>query len=150
MKEFYTKNEMEFLKNVELSRPNNGRISQLKKFAELQGIKKIGIANCISMKNEAEKLKQMLEDKFEVFTVDCRINSIEKSELFENSDFKGMACNPKGQAKYLNENGTELNIIMSLCHGQDIMFSLNSKAPTTTLVVKDKKNNHNPLEELKS
>ena len=25
-----------------------------------------------------------------------------------------MACNPKGQAKYLNENGTELNIIMSL------------------------------------
>lgn len=148
MKNLYSKEEISMLKNVEISRPNMGRISQIKKFAELQRYKRIGIANCISMQKEAEKLKEFLQDKFEVYTVNCRIDSMDKNQLFEDDSFQGLACNPKGQAEYLNSKNTDLNIVMGLCHGQDIMFNINSKAPTTTLVVKDKKYNHNPLNAL--
>jgi uncharacterized metal-binding protein len=44
----------------------------------------------------------------------------------------------------LNENGTELNIIVGLCIGHDLLFSMKSKAPVTTLIVKDKFTGHNP------
>jgi len=54
-------------------------------------------------------------------------------------------CNPVGQALVLNERQTELNVIMGLCLGHDILFQQFSEAPVTTLVVKDRVTCHNPL-----
>jgi uncharacterized metal-binding protein len=59
-------------------------------------------------------------------------------------------CNPSGQAEYLKENKTELNISMGLCVGHDMIFSQKSNVAVTTLVVKDRVNNHNPIEGIRS
>ena len=54
-------------------------------------------------------------------------------------------CNPMAQSLLLNRAGTQLNIILGLCIGHDIIFTQNSKAPVTTLVVKDRVLAHNPV-----
>ena len=54
-------------------------------------------------------------------------------------------CNPIHQAKRLNAEGTELNIIMGLCVGHDCLFTKYSEAPVTTLVAKDRVLGHNPV-----
>jgi len=38
-----------------------------------------------------------------------------------------------------------MNIIFGLCVGHDMLFSMHSKAPVTTLVVKDRVTGHNPI-----
>jgi uncharacterized metal-binding protein len=48
------------------------------------------------------------------------------------------------QARILNAEGMEMNIIMGLCVGHDMLFSKHSAAPVTTLVVKDRVTGHNP------
>jgi uncharacterized metal-binding protein len=55
------------------------------------------------------------------------------------------ACNPIGQANVLNKENCDINIIVGLCIGHDILFTGNSKAPVTTLAVKDRVLAHNPL-----
>jgi uncharacterized metal-binding protein len=59
-------------------------------------------------------------------------------------------CNPAGQAEFLKEQQTELNISMGLCVGHDMLFSQKSDVAVTTLVVKDRVNNHNPMEGIRS
>jgi uncharacterized metal-binding protein len=55
------------------------------------------------------------------------------------------ACNPVLQAQLLNNAGTDINIIVGLCLGHDMLFTMNSKAPVTTLIVKDRLLGHNPV-----
>jgi len=62
----------------------------------------------------------------------------------------GIMCNPSGQADYLKVNNTELNISMGLCIGHDMIFNQKSNVAVTTLVVKDRVNNHNPIEGIRS
>jgi len=54
-------------------------------------------------------------------------------------------CNPVIQAEVLNRDKTELNIILGLCVGHDILFNKYSEAPVTTFAVKDRVLAHNPL-----
>jgi uncharacterized metal-binding protein len=54
-------------------------------------------------------------------------------------------CNPIGQARLLNEAGTELNIVVGLCVGHDSLFFRHSEAPVTVLVAKDRVTGHNPV-----
>ena len=54
-------------------------------------------------------------------------------------------CNPVGQATLLNEAETELNILCGLCVGHDAVFGMTSRAPVTTLIVKDRVLAHNPV-----
>jgi uncharacterized metal-binding protein len=37
-----------------------------------------------------------------------------------------------------------MNVIVGLCVGHDMLFSKHSRAPVTTLVVKDRVTGHNP------
>ena len=53
-------------------------------------------------------------------------------------------CNPILQAKMLNAEHTDLNIVMGLCVGHDSMFYKYSKQMVTTLVAKDRVLAHNP------
>jgi uncharacterized metal-binding protein len=55
------------------------------------------------------------------------------------------ACNPILQAALLNDAGVEVNVIVGLCIGHDMLFTMNSKAPVTTLIVKDRLLGHNPV-----
>ena len=54
-------------------------------------------------------------------------------------------CNPIHQSRRLNKEETDLNILVGLCVGHDSLFYKYSKAPVTTLVVKDRVLGHNPV-----
>jgi uncharacterized metal-binding protein len=53
-------------------------------------------------------------------------------------------CNPILQAKLLNRQKTDLNVVVGLCVGHDSLFIRHSKAPVTTLITKDRVLGHNP------
>jgi len=125
------------------------RIKELIEFCKTMEFKRLGIAFCIGLAEEAKVLHEILEKKFEVFSVCCKVCGIDKSllkleKIHKNKEFEAM-CNPVAQALILNEYNTDLNIIVGLCIGHDILFSKYSKAPITTLVVKDRLLAHNPL-----
>ena len=54
-------------------------------------------------------------------------------------------CNPLAQAEILNQFDSQLNIIVGLCVGVDCVFTEASRAPVTTLFVKDKMLANNPI-----
>lgn len=148
MKELYSSDDLKIMRAAEDALLiGQNRVEELKLFAEKSGIKRIGIAHCIGMTKEAEKLKEKLGDQFEVFTVDCKYDGIKSSELLDDDQVKGTSCNPVGQAKYLAKYNTELNISFGLCVGHDILFNMKSKAPATTLIVKDREHRNNPFQE---
>jgi len=148
IKELYTESDIETMRAAEKGRiPGKNRVEELISFAEKSGIKRIGIANCISLQREANELKTRLEGKFEVFSIDCKVDKITGAELLQDETVKGLSCNPAGQAEFLAEKNTELNVSFGLCVGHDSMFNMKSKAPVTTLVVKDREHKNNPYKE---
>lgn len=147
-KNLYSNEDIELLRVADKARiPGKNRVEELINFAEKSGIRRIGIANCISMQREANQLKERLGDKFEVYSIDCKVGKIPSSELLNDETIKGLSCNPAGQADYLAQNNTELNVSFGLCMGHDILFNIKSKAPTTTLVIKDREHKHNTYQE---
>ena len=148
MKNLYSKNDLKWMRAAENSvLMGQNRVNELIEFAKNSGIKKIGIAHCVGMTREANDLKQRLSGQFEVYTVDCKYGKIPAADLLDDETVRGTSCNPAGQAQFLAENNTELNISFGLCMGHDIMFNLKSKAPTTTLIVKDREHKHNTYSE---
>lgn len=127
----------------------SNRLEEIRNYAQKAGLKRIGIAHCVSMPKEASAVNQFLSKDFEVFSVDCKCARILKKDLF-GGEGTSIICNPSGQAEYLKENKTELNISMGLCVGHDMIFSQKSNVAVTTLVVKDRVNNHNPIEGIRS
>jgi uncharacterized metal-binding protein len=125
------------------------RLEELIIYSEKMGYHKLGIAFCIGFSNEADLIHRILNQKFEVHSVCCKVGGIDKrklglDKLHPEKEFEAM-CNPVGQAHILNKERTELNIILGLCIGHDILFTKYSKAPVTTLAVKDRVLAHNPL-----
>jgi uncharacterized metal-binding protein len=107
------------------------RIRELIEFSKRIGFHKLGVAFCTGLREETLTLCKILESHgFDVSSVACTVEG---------------GCNPVGQAMVLNGVGTELNIIMGLCMGHDVLFSKFCKAPVTTLVVKDRVTCHNPV-----
>jgi uncharacterized metal-binding protein len=127
------------------------RVEDTIALAKLMGWKRIGIATCIGLLAETERLVEILTAQgFIPESVCCKAGSIDKRELglAENEKVRPgtfePACNPIAQAKICNRLGTEMNIIVGLCVGHDMLFSKYSQAPVTTLVVKDRVTGHNP------
>ncbi len=125
------------------------RLEELIIYAKRMDFKRLGIAFCIGLEREAKIIHDILSKRFEVYSVCCKVCGIDKSSfnlkrLHEDWDREAM-CNPIGQARVLNENRTDLNIILGLCMGHDTLFTKHSKAPVTTLAVKDRVLGHNPL-----
>ena len=120
------------------------RIDEIIAFAKNNNITKLGIAKCSELTKEAVKLENILiKEGFNVFMVDCNYGKENIEDL--KMDYQYITCNPAGQAKFLEDKGTELNIVVGLCVGHDMIFNMKSKAPVTTLFVKDRKFKHNTL-----
>ena len=127
------------------------RLEDTMAFARLMGYRKIGIATCVGLLEETNRLVQILEAQgFEPSSVCCKAGSTDKTELgvadgdkIRPGQFEA-ACNPIAQARICNELGTDLNLIVGLCVGHDALFNKHSAAPVTTLVVKDRVTGHNP------
>jgi uncharacterized metal-binding protein len=127
------------------------RVEDTVALALLMGWKKIGIATCIGLLAETDALCAILTAQgLEPQSVCCKAGSIDKMELGLREEDKVRpgtfepACNPIAQAEVCNRVGTDMNIIVGLCVGHDMLFTKHSKAPVTTLVCKDRVTGHNP------
>ncbi|PLX80142.1 MAG: hypothetical protein C0615_01615 [Desulfuromonas sp.] len=128
------------------------RVEDLLALCKLMEYKKIGIATCIGLLDETKRLSDILiAQGFEPYSACCKAGSIDKLKLdLKESDkvrpgtFEP-ACNPIAQAEILNTEGMDMNVIMGLCVGHDMLFNKYSQAPVTTLVVKDRVTGHNPV-----
>ncbi|MEN9443289.1 MAG: hypothetical protein RIS47_179 [Bacteroidota bacterium] len=141
----YDSRDKEILKIAEDSLdPKLDRVNEIVAYCKEAGITNLGIANCTAFNREASSLELFLQQNgFTVSKVNCKLGRVPFNELVP--DYKGVSCNPAGQAKYLEDAGTELNIMMGLCLGHDMIFNSKSAAPVTPLIVKDRKHKHHSL-----
>ena len=125
------------------------RVQETIVFAKRMGYRKIGIATCVALIRESRTLAKLLRSNgFEVCGVGCKAGELDKSDLGIPAEHQGpgpVACNPVLQAELLAKAGTEFNLVMGLCVGHDSLFYKHSRAPATTLVVKDRVLIHNPV-----
>ncbi|NCB76197.1 MAG: DUF1847 domain-containing protein [Negativicutes bacterium] len=124
------------------------RLEESVEFAKLLGTKKIGLAFCIGLAEEAKLIEAYFAKFFEVHSVCCKVCAVEKNHLGLEpikAGAKEVMCNPKVQAAVLNKEKTELNFTVGLCVGHDMLFTSASAAPVSCLVAKDRVMAHNPL-----
>ena len=125
------------------------RVEETMAFMRRMGYRKIGIANCGALQREAVIVAKILRNHgWEVFGTSCKFGSIPASEFGCNEESganpHAMSCNPIEQARRLNEQGTDFNLIIGLCVGHDSLFMKHSSVPCSTLIVKDRALGNNP------
>jgi uncharacterized metal-binding protein len=131
---------------ADISEENNRqlcRVAELVHFALGMGYRRVGVAFCVELFPEAEILCGIFSRFFEVVPVCCRIGSA--AEDRGGTGRPVSCCNVGGQAEILNERRTDLNVMVGLCVGCDIIFTGRSLAPATTLFVKDRSLANNPV-----
>lgn len=116
------------------------KLEEVTIYAKKLDYKKIGIAFCIEYEREAKLVYEILSKYFEVFSVCCKVCSFEKTSLgikkSNDLEFEA-ACNPIGQALLLNNDHTNLNIMLGLKTGYDILFAKYSEAPSIALPIQE-------------
>ena len=124
------------------------RVEEIMEFARKINAKKIGLANCIGLMNEARIFARILrQNGFEPYSIICKVGSVDKSSIDiakECQNIGAAMCNPILQARLLNKVKTDLNVVIGLCVGHDSLFYKYSDAYATTLVTKDRVTGHNP------
>ncbi len=132
--------------------PIKPRILEIAEYAKKMGFKKLGLAFCVGLREEAKVVEKFYSHiGFEIMSVVCKVGAVPKetigvqdSEKISIGKFESM-CNPILQAMVLNSEHTDLNILLGLCVGHDTLFLKYSTAPCTVLAVKDRLLGHNPL-----
>ncbi|MBP1564894.1 MAG: DUF1847 domain-containing protein [Oscillospiraceae bacterium] len=128
------------------------RVEETIEFIKRIGAKKVGIATCVGLIPEARLFAKLLDkEKISYYTVGCKVGAVDKTRIGipEEKKLNGgcgheSMCNPVLQAKILNEQKTDFNIMIGLCVGHDSLFLKHVEAPTTILIVKDRVLVHNP------
>jgi len=127
---------------------NLSRLEEIIRFSQAAGYKRLGLAFCIGLADEAELVAQIFKKYFRVESICCKVSGLDKDEhgmaRIDPAKFE-VACNPIGQAKLLNRAGTDLNVQLGLCLGHDILLQKYAQAPVTVLAVKDRALANNPL-----
>ena len=125
------------------------RVEEICEFAAKIGAKKLGIATCVGLIQEARVAANIFRNRgFEVVGAACKIGAQPKVSVgipAEHETVGANMCNPIMQAEVLNREGTDLNIVIGLCVGHDSLFYKHSDALCTTLVTKDRVLAHNPV-----
>jgi len=132
--------------------PRNPRVEETIQFARKMGYRRLGIAFCAGLRDEARTLHEILVRRgFEVVSVCCKAGGVPKETIGITGEQKiagpeqwETMCNPIAQAMLLNEAESALNIVVGLCVGHDSLFFKYATAPTTVLIAKDRVLGHNP------
>ena len=127
------------------------RVEETVAFARRIGAKKVGVATCLGLIRETKTFVKIMDAHgIESYCAICKVGSIDKTDVGISEDlkiqkggFEGM-CNPILQAEILNQQETDLNVVVGLCVGHDSLFTKYSNALVTTLIVKDRVLGHNP------
>lgn len=124
------------------------RVQEIMEFARKIHARRIGIANCIGLINEARIFARILRaNGFEPYSVICKVAGQPKTSMGIPARCESIGaamCNPILQARLLNEARTDLNVVIGLCVGHDSLFYKYSDAYVTTLVTKDRVTGNNP------
>jgi uncharacterized metal-binding protein len=127
------------------------RVEEIIAFANRIEAKRIGIATCIGLIEETRVFSKILAAHgLTSYSVLCKVGSLDKTEAGIPEELKiaqgghESLCNPVMQAKLLNAQKTDLNVIVGLCVGHDSLFIKHSDALVTTLITKDRVLAHNP------
>ncbi len=131
--------------------PTKTRTQETAEFARRMGYRRLGLAFCAGLQDEARVLAGILEAQgFEVVSVVCKVGGTPKETLGLTDDqkirvgeFESM-CSPIAQAAVLNAERTEFNVLVGLCVGHDSLFLKHADAPCTVLVAKDRVLAHAP------
>lgn len=119
------------------------RVDEIMEYAKVRGMKRLGIATCGELMPESRSLSDILENNgFDVISVICLCGEMNPQDVGLSGN---KICNPIMQAEVLNREKTELNLMVGLCLGHDILFLRHCEAETTPLVVKDRALGHNPV-----
>jgi uncharacterized metal-binding protein len=127
------------------------RLAELVYFCMEMQYRRIGIAFCDDLREPAQILAGVLGRSFDTVSVCCRIGGPPSRDRAGDDDTETtpdlppVTCNPTAQAAVLNRAETELNVIVGLCMGADCVFARESRAPVTTLFVKDRSLANNPI-----
>lgn len=129
------------------------RLAELVYFCLEMGYRRLGLAFCQELTEPAEILSGVLRRFFEVVPVCCKIGGLQSTGRNDEGTRRPapglrlgvVACNPLGQAGLLNRHETDLNVTVGLCVGVDAIFARASRAPVTTLFVKDRSLANNPI-----
>ena len=124
------------------------RIEEALDFAGQMKFSRVGFAACVAFGRELDVIRRLFEQAgIEVFSAGCQIGrssatdrGLPHLEAYPDNS----TCNPIAQAEILNKAQTQLNYIVGLCMGHDILFTRYSRAPVSTLIVKDRLMGNNP------
>ena len=124
------------------------RLEESIEFAKELGVSRIGLAICVGLIREGREFARFFRRAgFEVMSVACMIGGVRDTETGIPEEYAyptRTTCNPIAQAEILNREQTELNFMVGLCLGHDILFIKHSEALVAPLVVKDKVLVNNP------
>lgn len=134
---------------IKIGKGHITRVEETILFAKQLHAHKIGIATCTALIAESRILAKIFRaNGFSVYGVSCKVGAVPRAELGLGPEYCILGpntCNPILQAHLLNEARTELNVVMGLCVGHDMIFQKHSEAMCTTLVAKDRVTGHNPV-----
>lgn len=124
------------------------RLEHIREFCVHMGVRKAGLACCSMFLPHAKAAAAYLEEKdIASVIVCCKVGAVRLEDLGIHRDigYSYHLCNPVGQAFVLNDNLTEMNILLGLCAPHDMTLGWHSKAPCTTLFAKEYITNHAPF-----
>lgn len=140
------------IENPSVLEPTKTRIVEICEFAKKMGYQRLGLVFCVGLAREAAMVEKIFKKHgFEVVSVVCKAGRELKENIgIESKDFvrpntRESMCNPIFQAKVLNHEKTEFNVLLGLCVGHDSLFFKYADAYSTVLAVKDRVTGHNPL-----
>lgn len=150
--ELYTEEEVKIMQAAAATESRNylkmTRLEESLFFVQQMGAKKVGIAFCIGLANEASFVAQYFKNAgIEVESACCKNCSIDKDQLELEKIHPGKReamCNPKMQALLMNKAHTDYNFIVGLCVGHDMIFTKTCEAPVSSLITKDRVLANNP------
>ena len=94
------------------------RVEEIMRFAEKIGARKIGIATCVGLLNEASLFADILRARgFEPVGIGCKAGSQLKTSVGISeacTEIGPVMCNPILQAKKLEAEGTDLNVVVGV------------------------------------
>ncbi len=127
------------------------RLQEIVEFSKKMNFKKIGIAYCYGMERDSILINEFFKESgFKTYPVSCTTGGFKQSEINQNSEIESVSCNPLAQAEQINSENVDLTITIGLCLGHDILFQKQIKSYTTTLIVKDRVHNNEPIMELQN
>ncbi len=129
------------------------RVEELAHYARGRGMRRVGVAFCVSMLKESQELARRLQaEGLEAELVCCRVGAVDHDRIGlpkAHPDRFAAICNPVAQARLLNERKVNIVAQVGLCIGHDLVLQEECEAPVTTLVVKDRALDHHTIRALR-